>query len=281
VRWTNGQATVFFDDEHRPIRMVGTGRDITDRKVAEIERDRLLELERQATLMREAFIGVMSHELRTPITTILGGSRLLADHRDTLPPDTVTELFGDIAAESDRLYRLVEDLLVLTRSERGDLDRRDEPILLGQVIARLAPEFAARAGEPIDVSGTVRLPMGEGDETYVEQILRNLVGNAIKFSPPGSRVAIVAEATDHEVLVRVLDRGPGVAAQEAERVFDVFYRSPRTRTRTAGSGIGLFVAKRLVEAMNGRIWARPREGGGAEFGFALRRHVLPEDDEVG
>jgi two-component system sensor histidine kinase KdpD len=261
--------------------MVGTGRDVTDRKVAELERDRLLEQERQAAMVREAFIGVMSHELRTPITTILGGSRLLADHRDTLPPDTVTELFVDIVGESDRLYRLVEDLLVLTRSERGDLDRRDEPILLGQVIARLAPEFAARAGKPIDVSGTVRLPMAEGDETYVEQILRNLVGNAIKFSPAGAQVAIMAEATEDEILVRVLDRGPGVAADEAERVFDMFYRSPRTRTRTAGSGIGLFVVKRLVEAMNGRIWARPRDDGGAEFGFALRRHVLPEDDETG
>ena len=281
VRWTNGQARVFFDEEHRPVRMVGTGRDVTDRKIAELDRDRLLELERQATQVREAFIGVMSHELRTPITTILGGSRLLADHRATISPETVTELLADIAGESERLYRLVEDLLVLTRSERGVLDRRDEPILLGQVIARLAPEFAARAGEPVDVSGTVRLPMGEGDETYVEQILRNLVGNAIKFSPPGARVAIVADATDDEVMVRVLDRGPGVTEEEAERLFDVFFRSPRTRTRTAGSGIGLFVAKRLIEAMNGRIWARPRDGGGAEFGFALRRHVLPEDDEVG
>ena len=281
VRWTNGQAKVFYDSSGAPVRMVGTGRDVTDRKTAELERDRLLGVERQATAVREAFIGVLSHELRTPITTILGGARLLADRRDTLPAESVTELFRDIGQEADRLNRLVEDLLVLTRSERGEVDQRDEPILPSQLVARLAPQLLERAGSlELAVDVPPSLPMVAGDETYLEQVLRNLVGNALKFSPADGTVDIAAEVTPTEVILRVLDRGPGIADDEAERLFELFYRSPRTRAKTVGSGIGLFVARRLIDAMDGRIWARPRDGGGAEFGFALRRYAMPEEPPV-
>jgi signal transduction histidine kinase len=113
------------------------------------------------------------------------------------------------------------------------------------------------------------------DPTYVEQTVRNLLSNAAKYGGAGSVVEVVLETSEDEVAVRVLDDGPGIDAGEAERVFDLFYRSPRTSVATAGAGIGLFVCARLVQAMGGRIWARPRPAGGAEVGFALR--IMHED----
>jgi signal transduction histidine kinase len=110
-----------------------------------------------------------------------------------------------------------------------------------------------------------------GDQTYIEQIARNIIGNAVKYSPPGSHVAVTAEETDHEVVIRVLDEGPGIAVPEAERLFDLFYRSPEVTKQVSGSGIGLFVCARLVDAMGGRIWAHRRPEGGSEFGFSLVR----------
>lgn len=116
--------------------------------------------------------------------------------------------------------------------------------------------------------------------TCVEQVLRNLVGNAVKFSPEQETVEITTEVTSDGVIVRVLDRGPGITEDEAERLFELFYGSPRTRATSVGSGIGLFVARRLIDAMNGRSWARPRAGGGAEFGSALQRYEIPEEPPV-
>ncbi len=115
-----------------------------------------------------------------------------------------------------------------------------------------------------------------GDRTYLDQVVRNLLGNAAKYSPSEAPIEVAVDEADGRVRVRILDRGPGFEAEEAERLFDLYYRSPGTLAIAAGAGIGLFVCRRLLEAMDGEIWARPREGGGAEFGFSLR--ILDEED---
>ena len=106
--------------------------------------------------------------------------------------------------------------------------------------------------------------------TYVEQVLRNLLANAMKYGGPSATARVVAEPGDHEVVVRVLDRGRGFDPAEAARLFELYYRSPSVARTLSGSGIGLFVCARLIEAMGGRIWATNRADGGAEFGFTLR-----------
>jgi signal transduction histidine kinase len=119
------------------------------------------------------------------------------------------------------------------------------------------------------------VPTVVADPTYVEQVVRNLLSNAAKYGGPAAEVRAVVEATEDEVLVRILDTGPGFPAHEADRLFDLFFRSPSTAGTASGAGIGLFVSARLIRAMGGRIWARPRPEGGAEFGFSLR--VMDED----
>ena len=127
------------------------------------------------------------------------------------------ELLRDIAAESDRLYRLVEDLLVLTRIERETLELADQPMLIGPIVDRVVTAERAREPGARLVTRVVEgLPMVRGEDTYVEQIIRNLVGNAIKYGPRGGIVEVVAEPTPSGVAVRVLDEGPGIADDEAE-----------------------------------------------------------------
>jgi K+-sensing histidine kinase KdpD len=233
--------------------------------------------ERRANALREAFIGVISHELRTPITTIYGLSKMLRQRLDTMAPEVRDQLIGDVEAESDRLYRLVEDLLVLSRAERGRVEIARDPIVLTHVLRRaIEGETTRWPTRDFALEIDRHVPLVLGEETYVEQAVRNMLSNAAKYSEPGSTVTVVVEPAAGEVGVRVLDEGIGIAPDDAERVFELFYRTPRASRQAAGAGIGLFVCRQLIEAMGGRIWARPRAEGGTEVGFAL-----PAEAEVG
>ena len=225
---------------------------------------------RRREAVRETFIGVLSHELRTPVTTIFGGAKLLARERSTLDEDTRRGIFQDIYEEAERLQRLVEDVVALNRfaEEGGEIGW--EPVLLQRLVPRVVESEEARwPGVSFALDIAPALPTVTADPTYVEQVVRNLLSNAAKYGGPGSTVTLAAEAGHGEVLVRVLDDGPGFPADETSRLFELFYRSPGTAASATGAGIGLFVCARLVAAMGGRIWAVPRPAGGAEFGFAL------------
>jgi PAS domain S-box-containing protein len=283
VRWTHGSAKVFFDLQHRAIRMIGVARDVTEEVAIEKECERMVESERRQGELSQAFIGVVSHELRTPITSIYGGSKLLR----RLGPeesDKRADLTADIEAEAERLYRLTEDLLVLTRVERGTLDIGLEPVAMPRVLERvIASEQERWPLTTIELVVQPGIPIALGDNTYIEQLIRNLVGNAAKYAPQGGTVQVVATATQaaapggEEIEIRVLDRGPGLAEGDAEHLFELFYRSPLTAKKAPGAGIGLFVCNHLAQAMGGRLWARNREDGdGAEFGFSLRPYAVDE-----
>ena len=225
--------------------------------------------------VREAFLAVLSHELRTPITTIYAGSSVLA-RRPTLSPPASQTLARDISAEAARLYDLVEDLLVLARLERRVLDPLDEPVLIQHSVdttIRMATERIADIR--IERRGDPDPPPVHGDATYVEQVCRNLILAASRHASTEPGWAIIVELrTDKErgeVAVAALDRGPGLSADEVRLVFEL----PRASAsgRLGASGVGLFVCRQLIEAMGGRTWARNRDGGGMETGFALPIHA--------
>jgi PAS domain S-box-containing protein len=277
VHWTHGVGRVFLGAGGEPIRMVGTGQDITEQRRLQEERDRLLEDERRAGTFREAFVDVISHELRTPITTIFGLTRILGRPGRLTTPEDQAELIADISAEAERLHRLVEDLLVLTRAERGGIAVESEPLELRRLLGRVIANEASRLPSIVIEADLGRdLPIVAGEETYVEQIVRNMLNNAAKYTPHGTRVLVRADQEDDTVAVRVLDSGPGIDEASIERAFELFYRDPTLARSIAGSGIGLFVCASLVEAMGGRIWAKRRPEGGSEFGFTLR--VIPDDE---
>ena len=250
---------------------------IADQGAQALDRARLHAQEQEARRLQEAFIGVVSHELRTPITTILAGSRLL---RRRIPDGSpAAELSDDVEAEADRLARIVEDLLVLSRLERRHLTVADDPVHVAHLVTRVVANEAARWPEAtFVVGGSSSAPVVRGEETYIEQVLRNLLSNAAKYSPAGSTILVELGDDAGGVEVRVLDEGPGVARSEVEQLFSLFYRSPSTAASAAGAGIGLFVSRQLVDQMGGRMWARPRPTGGSEFGFWLAVYPIDEED---
>jgi signal transduction histidine kinase len=226
-------------------------------------------------LVRDTFLGVLSHELRTPVTTIYGAAALLARERGAAASGR-DELLDDIVEESERLQRIVENVIALTRfgDAPGDLGR--EPVLLQRILpAALRGERARWPGVAFELDLPPGMPTVAADPAYLEQVVRNLLGNAAKYAGAGGPIRIEVRPRGQEVVVAVLDRGPGLVAEEASRVFDLYYRSEATASQAPGAGIGLFVCARLIEAMDGRIWGRPRAGGGAEFGFALQ--VMGDD----
>lgn len=267
ARWASVSSAPLRDKSGRIVAAVATASDIT--------------AGREAELARDAFIGILSHELRTPITTIFGGSKALM-RPGRLTDPVAAELAQDIAAEAERLQRLVEDLLVLSRVERGADMTVGDPVLLQRLVPRIvAYEEARWPGRRFELSLPPALPPISGDDSYIEQILRNLLSNAAKYGPAEGGIGIDVALDDDEVIVRVTDEGPGFAPGDEESVFGLFYRAPSAVRTAPGAGIGLYAARALVTAIGGRIWAASREGGGAEVAFALRvLHSEPPEEDT-
>jgi two-component system sensor histidine kinase KdpD len=205
-------------------------------------------------------------------------SQVLRQRHGSMEPTDLRQMIEDIEGEADRLRRLAEDLLVLSRTESGRLQVTLDPLLVGHVIRRRIGEEESRWP---DHEFEAQIPAGIGlvlgEEMYVEQVVQNLLSNAAKYSPPGSTVEVVVEQEGAEIRVRVLDEGIGLGAEATtDRLFELFYRSPDATRQASGAGIGLFVCRQLIESMGGRIWAAQRDGRGSEFGFALP--VLEESD---
>lgn len=234
----------------------------------------------EAAQMRDRFIGVLSHELRTPVTSIYGGSQLLLGRGDRLDPETRTELLTNVAAEAERLQRMIENLVALARIERGGEFGGARPVLVDRMISQLVErERGLWPDVTIELAPGRPVQMVAADEEYLAQIMRNLLSNAAKYSGSGSRVQVMVEDGEGEVIVRVQDDGPGLGEEDSGRLFALYYRSARQAAAAPGAGIGLFVCKELVDAMGGRIWAKDLPQGGAEFGFTIPAY--DEEAELG
>ena len=229
---------------------------------------------RSALAVKDEFLGLVSHELRTPMTVILGMSEIL--DRDDLPLERVRNIASDIAESAEVLHGLIESMLLLARLDRDEAMQHREPVLLHRaasaVVERQRRKDRTRsyALEVVDDEALVDVK-----PEWLERVLDNLIGNAAKYSAPDGPIVVRVEVTDREVECRVLDTGPVLSDDDLEPVFDPFYRSPLAQQRAPGTGLGLAVAKRIIELMDGRIWAAPRSTGGAEFGFALPRVADP------
>ncbi len=222
---------------------------------------------RQSLEDQDEFLGLLSHELRGPITTIYGGARSLRLRGDVLDREMQRGLLGSIEEGAERLYRTVEDLLTIARVELGQEPPR-EPVPVGEVARRVAAAFQHRRPHRRIEVRTAGAGLVLASATCLEHVLRNLIANADKYSPPQAPIEVAVEERCGQVQVKVLDRGPGVPPEEAPRLFQRFYRA-RNATVARGLGLGLTVCKRLVEAQGGCIWARSREGGGLEVAFSL------------
>jgi len=224
----------------------------------------------QTENMRRQLIGDVSHELRTPLTTISGSMEGLID--GVLPP--TPETFQQIVRETDRLQRIVSDLQELSRVESNavPLEVKAQPVapILEAVTQRLAPQFQDK-GVDLTLDVQPGLPQARLDEDRLSQILINVIGNALQYTPEGGHVNISAQQQGKFVEIRVKDDGEGIAPEHLPHLFTRFYRVDKSRSRArGGSGIGLTIARQLVEAQGGEIWAEsPGAGQGSTFGFTI------------
>ena len=232
----------------------------------------------EADQIRERFLGVLSHELRTPVTSIYGGTQLLLGRGARLDPATRAELLISVAGESERLQRMIENLVAMARIERGADYPGPRPVLVERIIKGLVDREAALWPEvTIKLSSSGPVAMVAADEEYIAQIMRNLLSNAAKYGGPGSTVDVVLVDGREEVEILVRDNGPGINPEDADKLFNLYYRAAPQAAAAPGAGIGLFVCHELVTTMGGRIWAKPRPEGGAEFGFSLP--IYPDELE--
>jgi len=217
--------------------------------------------------LRNSLLSSVSHDLRTPlaaitgaVTTILDGGRLEAATRH--------ELLESVRDEAERLNRLVQNLLEMTRLESGALQLRRELHPIEEVIGAALGRFAKPLGtRRVTTRVPPDLPLVAIDDVLVEQVLINLLDNTLKYTPPTSPIDIIATATDRNVTVEIADHGPGLPPGEEDKVFDKFYRAHAVGGR--GAGLGLAICRGIVRAHGGRIWAQNLPGGGVAFLFTL------------
>jgi len=276
-RWIQGKYTpdIAPDGSVRGIFVLVN--DIHSRKVLETQMKVLLQdAEEKADELtaangaKDAFLAMVSHELRTPLTIILGNSQVLMRNPDLLDSVERRQVSSDIHRESIRLSNIIENLLLMARFDNGQqLD--PEPVILRRIAALVLADAARLANRKFETHFRREVRPVAGNATCIEQIIRNLVSNAEKYSPPSSVIDLYLEEDGTDLVFTVADRGAGVNPKDADQIFEAFYRSPESE-KLAGVGVGLAVCKRLIDAMKGRIWYEPREGGGAKFSFALPKY---------
>ena len=251
--------------------------DVTERRKAEEALRAAAEALAASNMVKDEFLGLVSHELRTPVTTIFGNAHLLRSRSGMLATGEMDSMLTDIADESNRLLGIIENLLLLTRLGAGPPPDQ-EPQLIAHVTRNTVDGYRQHHPErSISLEVAPGQMVVEADRGHLEMLLDNLLTNAAKYSPASTEIKVTVAADDHEASVMVLDRGIGIGDADTGQLFTAFYRTDAAKLRANGLGIGLAVCQRIVDSLGGRIWARPREGGGTEAGFALPLAVVSPD----
>jgi len=252
-------ANLVTDAEGEPFCMMAFFVDITERKKLE--------------QLKDEFIGLVSHELRTPLTVIGGCLSTLLTEWNRLSPNEVQQLLKDALLESESLSHLIENLLELSRAQARQLALYSEMIDIKSLVRETLRKIKRQAPSHRFVTSIPdKLPSISGDPLRIERILYNLLDNAAKYSPSGSRIKVSVNAEPERLVIGVSDHGEGLSSSEQARIFGSFQRLENSRPdQTRGAGLGLMVCRRLVEAHGGEIWVESKKGRGSTFFFSLPR----------
>lgn len=274
--------------DHKPSREVGEhqltlAQSLADRAAVAIENARLYQAEKREQHIKDEFLAFVAHELRTPLTSIKGYNRLLAKKLQTpgsqFQADPQAYLKGlqhyteVMESQSERLHQLIQDLSSIGRIESGKLDVDLRSINLVELVRETVATFetelnTAQSPYPyhqINLRITRPIITGQFDSNAVGRILRNLLANAVKFSPKGSEIAVRLTQINSEAVLTVQDSGIGIPFQDQEQIFERFYKASSQSGRANGLGLGLYIARNLVEAHGGQIHVRSEEGTGSTF----------------
>jgi signal transduction histidine kinase len=226
---------------------------------------------RTADEIKATFISIVSHELRTPVALIKGYASTLRRDDAKWDKSTISDSLAVIEEEADRLSKMIDDLLDASRLQAGGLSLNRADVSLPVLAKRVAERFSTQNRKHTIVTDfPEKFPVIFADETRVEQVIINLVSNSLKYAPKGE-IRISGRTRPEQVIVCVSDEGPGIEAKDLPHIFDRFYRSTKAVKNTKGAGLGLYLARAIVEAHGGRIWADPKPDSGARICFSLPR----------
>jgi PAS domain S-box-containing protein len=233
---------------------------------------------REAEELRTTFVSVVSHELQTPIAIIKGYASTLAREDAHWDPATLRERLHAIEEEADRLNHLVGNVLYASRIQAGGLTMERSELDLSEMTRSVVRRFHARSPDrKISVRFPAETPLVYADRGRIEEVLLNLLDNAVKYSPRGQDIRVRGQVTDDEVNIGVTDVGQGIPLREQERIFERFQQLDNsTSRRVAGAGLGLYICRAIVEAHGGRIWVHSELGVGSTFSFSLPRTEKPQ-----
>lgn len=228
---------------------------------------------KEAQELQTTFLSIISHELQTPISIIEGYAGLLGEEDLDLPKEQMRQNLKVIKEESRRLSQMVENLLYASRIQAGGLDLRREAVDLPSLMRRVAQRMGQISkAHAITVNLPPTFPAVTADYERVQEVLTNLIDNAMKYSPRGGPIRIEGEVRSNEVVISVVDSGQGIPPGDRDKVFERFFRRKAgVGTVAKGTGLGLFICKSIIEAHGGRIWVDSPPGGGSRFRFTLPR----------
>lgn len=227
---------------------------------------------REAEELKSTFISIISHELRTPVALIKGFVGTLRREDATWDSETVQESLAVIEEESDRLANLIDDLLDASRLQAGALALTRSEVALDLLAKRMIDRFIPQSEiHSFEMNFPEDFPLISADESRLMQVLGNLLSNAVKYSPQGGQITLSGRVQPDRVIVCIQDQGPGIPIEDMPRIFNLFYRSNEASRKTKGTGLGLFLAKSVIEAHGGEIWVDDRVEHGARICFALPR----------
>ena len=227
------------------------------------EKSKATILKEKTILLYNTLLNSLSHELRTPISTILGASDTLKENEFNLSQTQRSELLNEIENASLRLNRQVENLLNMSRLESGMLEAKIDWCDVNEIINSMLHKLQATAHQQLLYSENQQLPLFKLDAGFLEQILHNILLNAIQYTPSHSTITVTAQHDDKNCMITISDNGPGIPVEELHLIFNKFHRVPNTKT--GGSGLGLSIAKGFVEALGGNIRVTNNTQAGAQF----------------
>ena len=239
---------------------------ITLEKARAIEDASRAETGRQSEVLKSALLDSLAHDIGTPLTSIKAAVTSLLGGA----PESERELLTIIDEEADRLNRLSAEVIAMARVDAGKLHLEKRGVAAGELIGGALSELAGELrGRQVTVEADALLPPVEADPELIQQVVKHLIENAIKYSPEGSPIAISATLKNRRIVIGIADRGPGIEDGERLRIFERFFRGRRHRFDTKGTGMGLAIAKGIVEAHGERIWVESERGQGSTFYFSL------------
>jgi signal transduction histidine kinase len=233
------------------------------------EREEELRILKKIDQLKDEFVGLVSHELRTPLTVILGALNTVMTEGDRLSRREIKQLIGDAYYEAENLSEILANLLELARAQANRLQITEELINIRETIDTVVSKMKQQTMSRqliIDCDESITI---NADRVRLQRILHNLLDNAIKYSAPGTKIEVFARRDNNEVLIGVKDMGIGIPSEQQGKLFEPFQRLEPQNNKATGTGLGLVVCRRLVEAHKGRMWVESQPGEGSTFYFTL------------